>query len=90
MLAKTPGTIMFGAKLQALRDAYPKLSTPEFGKENWDSPTSTTPLMQNTCPPKQINRAIFEQDPTASLKKALFKPSRKSLGAALKITWNEE
>jgi len=86
---------MFDAKLQALRDAYPKFSTPQVLRENWDaasdSPASSmTPLMQKSCPPKQTNRALFEQDPSVGLKKALFKASRKSMGTALNMTWEDD
>jgi hypothetical protein len=80
--AKTPSTINFAAKIQAIHDAYPKPT------ENYsDSPAP--PLALKSCPPKQTQRALFEQDPAAMLKKSLFKDTRKSLGAALTMTWED-
>jgi hypothetical protein len=96
-IAKTPGTAMFDAKIQAIRDD--RIKTPDFLSlqnafedfENLPSPDSQpTPLMLKTCPPKQVNQPLFVANEDAEIRKKLFKGVRKSLGAALMMRWNED
>ena len=94
--AKTPGTIKFDAKMQALRDA--RIKTPDFSSmqmnidaENMQSPESQpTPLMLKSCPAKQVNQPLYATDGNAEVRKKLFKGARKSLGAALMMNWVDE
>jgi hypothetical protein len=98
-VGKTPGTIRFATELQAIRDAYPKITTPTFSSqvnENWDSSPvlsqiSMTPLVQKSCPPKQINKRISEGKGQECLKKSLFGgKTRKSMGGVLRMRFDDD
>jgi hypothetical protein len=94
-LAKTPGTIKFDAKIQAIRDA--RIKTPDFSSiqmdietENIQSPDSQpTPLALKSCPAKQLHMSSHSSTDNAAIRKKLFKGARKSLGAALMLKWND-
>jgi hypothetical protein len=96
MTAKTPGTMIFDAKIQAIREA--RIKTPDFSSiqmdidiENMQSPESqSTPLMLKSCPAKQANQPFHLKDDNAEVRKKLFKGARKSLGAALMMRWVDE
>jgi hypothetical protein len=96
-VAKTPGTAMFDAKLQAIRDT--RIKTPDFSSlqivsddlENMPSPDSQpTPLMLKTCPAKQVNQPLFVTDEAAEIRKKLFRGVRKSIAAPFMMKWDEE
>jgi hypothetical protein len=101
-VGKTPGTMMFDARLQAIRDAYPQPMTPSFsdGKENWDdsdvgmSMINLSPTVQKSCPAKQAGGKLFvlDEDDEAMVKRDLFKgqKARKSMGVSLKRQWVDE
>jgi hypothetical protein len=93
-ITKTPGTVLFDAKIQAIRDA--RIKTPDFSSiqidiENMQSPDSlATPLMLKSCPPKQANQPLHSIDDSLDFRKNLFKGARKSLGAALMMRWVDD
>lgn len=93
-ISKTPGTMLFDAKIQAIRDA--RIKTPDFSSmqmdvENMQSPDyMSTPLMLKSCPPKQTNQPLHSTDDSLDFHKKLFKGARKSLGAALMMKWVDD
>jgi hypothetical protein len=94
-MGKTPGTTgKFAAELQAIRDAYPKLGTPTFSpvKDFGSSPIrGASPLVQKSCPPKQVGRGMGEVDPALGLRKKLFGGGvRKSMGTTLGMRFDDE
>jgi len=77
---KTPGTVRFNAAIMAFHNA---IQTPEFASEaafdaeNIDSPAS--PLIQKTCPPKQMGQSFLASDgPSSAVQRRLFRNTRKS------------
>jgi hypothetical protein len=87
-----PGTVRFKAQIEALEKS-PAVKTPmsvdvvqHMDVDDSEISSQTSPLVQKSCPPKQLSQVPFTDD---GVKRKLFKAARKSLGDALRIKWDD-
>jgi hypothetical protein len=88
-----PGTVRFKAQIEALEKS-PAVKTPmsvdvvrHMDVDDSEISPQSSPLVQKSCPPKQLSQVPFAEDDGARRK--LFKAARKSLGDALRIKWDD-